>query len=159
MKHLFYVAIVAVLIACNNKTDYSKLPEQPAVQKNPVSEIQVLELMDAAGYTYIKGKHDKEDIWLAIPQAKLEVGQTVYYTGGMLMQNFESKELNRTFENIVFLEGVFSSQDAALEATKQVANPHQQSPQESGQKERPALPQLSLPDDVISIEDIYSKRQ
>lgn len=159
MKHLFFVALMTVFLACNNKTDYSKLPEQPAVQNVSATEIQVTELMDAGGYTYIKGKQSDDEVWLAIPQANLEIGQTIYFTGGMAMQNFESKELNRTFESILFLDGVFSSKEAALEANKPAANPHRQNPRETVKQERPALPVLILPEDVISIEDVYTKRQ
>ena len=34
------------------------------------------------------------------------VGENITYQGGMLMENFYSKELDRTFEKVIFLEAV-----------------------------------------------------
>ncbi len=78
---------------------------------------KVLETMNAAGYTYINLETSQGKIWVAVPQAKVEVGKEVTAMPGMVMANFESKTLGRTFETIVFSSGIGEG-DVAF-------NPHQ----------------------------------
>jgi hypothetical protein len=44
--------------------------------------------------------------WLAAPVTAVKVGDTYYYDNFMEMKDFKSKELNRTFETIYFLEEI-----------------------------------------------------
>lgn len=68
----------------------------------------VKETMDAGGYTYILVVNDTHETWVAIPPTKVTVGETVEYIHGIQLENFASKTLNRTFDNIVFSEGLES---------------------------------------------------
>ena len=44
---------------------------------------------------------------MAIPGRPIEIGATYYYDeGAMQMGKYESKSLNRTFDNIVFAQGI-----------------------------------------------------
>ena len=65
----------------------------------------VTETTRSAGYTYLQVQADGSTIWLAAPETPVEVGQTVQWNGGMLMNDFHSNSLNRTFETIYFVEG------------------------------------------------------
>lgn len=164
MKQLFFLAVMLVFIACNDNSKYSKLPGQQEKVFEPF-ELVVSEFMDAGGYTYVKGNVEGQEMWIAIPGTNMEEGAKVYYNGGMIMRNFESKQLNRTFEEILFLEEVFPSKEDALKkyeeemAASKVKNPHANSAQDTVKQERPPLPVLELPEDVISIEDIYTKQK
>lgn len=42
------------------------------------------------------------------------VGNTYYYEGGLEMINFNSKELDRTFESVLFLQGIYTSEENLL---------------------------------------------
>lgn len=66
----------------------------------------VLEVTHAAGYSYLRVERDGEDLWLAGTEIEVSEGQTVAWSGGALMQNFSSPTLNRTFERILFAEGL-----------------------------------------------------
>lgn len=70
----------------------------------------VKETMDAGGYTYILVAQDDHETWVAIPPTTVQVGETITYIHGIQLENFASKTLNRTFENIVFSEGLESAQ-------------------------------------------------
>jgi len=72
---------------------------------------KIVETMDAAGYTYVKVKTASGDVWAAVPQTKVAVGQTTSVVGNMTMENFESKTLKRKFDKIVF--GVIAAPGAA----------------------------------------------
>ncbi len=73
---------------------------------------EVLETMDATRYTYVKIRSESgEELWSAIPQSKLTVGQQVEVVESIVMKDFESPTLKRSFSTIVFgtLKGEASS--------------------------------------------------
>jgi len=67
---------------------------------------KVLETMDAAGYTYLNVETDGGSKWVAVNQTPVKVGEEVTFMDGMVMQNFFSKTLDRTFPEIVFSSGL-----------------------------------------------------
>lgn len=62
----------------------------------------VLETMDAAGYTYIRMKTPKGEIWAAVKKAVVKKGSEVTVVNAIPMDGFESKALKRKFDHIVF---------------------------------------------------------
>ncbi len=74
----------------------------------------VREIMHSGGYTYVKIEKDGKDTWVAIPKSDLSVGQTVSFAPGMVMNNFTSKTLNRSFDAIVFSGGLVGSENGAI---------------------------------------------
>lgn len=78
----------------------TQTPDETALQG------KVLETMDAGGYTYLHLDSQRGKVWVAIPETKVAVGEEVSSAPGMIMRNFTSKTLNRTFESIVFSPGL-----------------------------------------------------
>ena len=66
----------------------------------------VAESMNAAGYSFIRIDENGSSIWLAAPEIRIEVGQSIEWQGGTLMQNFTSRSLNREFDEITFVSAV-----------------------------------------------------
>jgi hypothetical protein len=62
--------------------------------------------MDSAGYTYMNVETGAGTKWIAVNQTPVSVGDEVTYMDGMVMQNFVSKTLDRTFPEIVFSGGL-----------------------------------------------------
>jgi hypothetical protein len=90
---------------------------------------KVLETMDSGGYTYMQVDIGDSQPWVAIPQSQIKVGQEVTYQPGMVMNNFASKTLNRTFDSIVFSSGLVGaghggSGNAMGAAMGGMQNPH-----------------------------------
>ena len=48
---------------------------------------------------------------MAIPNTDVEKGGTYYYNGGMMRKDFKSEQLNRIFDEIVFVEGIRTSEE------------------------------------------------
>jgi hypothetical protein len=114
-----FLALIVGLIACGNDTSETKLPEQAGTQSqmpaqtlaNPDAQPaaysgKVAETQDVSPYTYVRlvdgtGK----EIWAAVPQTQLKIGEEIALQDGIVMTNFSSKTLNRTFESIVFAAG------------------------------------------------------
>jgi len=73
-------------------------PSQPA----PALTGEVLEVKDVEIYTYLRLKTKDGETWAAVPKAPVKKGEKVSIANPMVMQNFESKTLNRKFDKIVF---------------------------------------------------------
>ncbi|MTJ79593.1 MAG: hypothetical protein F8N37_01030 [Telmatospirillum sp.] len=81
----------------------------PVGQSAPASAIHtgtVLETIPASNYVYVHVKGDAGDQWLAAPAVELKTGSTVRWPEGMLMSNYHSKTLDRTFEKVFFVSAV-----------------------------------------------------
>ncbi|HEY5973218.1 MAG TPA: DNA-binding protein [Geobacteraceae bacterium] len=66
---------------------------------------KVVQVINSGGYTYIQlKKKSGEKVWAAIPDTKIEIGSQLTLNPGMVMTNFESKTLKRTFDEIIFTD-------------------------------------------------------
>ena len=112
MKHTYCIpAVLALTLLFTGPT----LAEEKKAAASAASSVsmdgkpikgKVLETMDAAGYTYIQVDAPEGKIWVAVPQSKIEVGQEVLANPGMVMKDFESKSLKKTFDVIIFSSGL-----------------------------------------------------
>ncbi len=101
------VAIGLVLGGCQQKT---QPPVHEQVQPVEVSSNlitgKVMETMDSGGYTYVKIIAGNQTIWAAANQFEVQVGEQVSFPPEMLMENFESTSLERTFDKIYFVTNI-----------------------------------------------------
>jgi hypothetical protein len=100
MKEIFLIALVmGLLIGCQS-TESSKTADAD------YHTVIVLETINTSSYTYLRVKEGNIENWLAVPLMNAVVGETYYYDADMLVTNFKSKELDRVFETIYFLDGL-----------------------------------------------------
>jgi hypothetical protein len=85
---------------------------------------KVLEIKEVESYTYLRLKTKDDEIWAAVLKAPVTLGTDVKIENVMIMNNFESKTLKRTFKTILFgtLEGASSSVNGMTEAHQRLAN-------------------------------------
>jgi len=69
----------------------------------------VVSSMTASNYTYVELDTGEEVVWAAGPQTQLKVGESVFLAGAMLMQNFHSKSLGRSFDRLYFASSIRSA--------------------------------------------------
>ena len=67
-----------------------------------VFEGTVVDTLNGGGYTYLQIDDTKKKYWVAVEGTKVEKGTEVRFTEELRAKNFESKSLNRTFDEIVF---------------------------------------------------------
>jgi hypothetical protein len=79
----------------------------PPPASNSILSGEIVETMNAAGYTYILLDTGTEKVWAAASETSVAVGQRVSVPAGQVMTNFPSKSLNRTFDKIVFANGIY----------------------------------------------------
>ena len=63
---------------------------------------KVLETRDAAPYTYLRLKTDSGEQWAVVDKTSVAKGSTVSVETQMVVDNFESKSLGKTFPSMVF---------------------------------------------------------
>lgn len=64
---------------------------------------KIVETMQVPNYTYMLLETDGGDrVWTAVPRTRVEVGQTAEVLESIVMRDFKSRSLNRTFPTIVF---------------------------------------------------------
>ncbi len=86
---------------------------KPKAQAQAPVTGKVMQTMNGGGYSYILLKKKGGDkVWLAVPQMDVELGATLSFKPGMEMVNLQSKSLNRTFERIIFSEGLADGKGA-----------------------------------------------
>lgn len=67
---------------------------------------RVVQVLVGGGYTYVQVEVDAGPMWLAGPMSAVSEGQQVSWTGGMTMHGFTSTTLDRTFDEILFVERI-----------------------------------------------------
>lgn len=103
---LFVLIMLVVITACNSGSNENGNNNNNINNPN-LKEMVVEEVIQTTSYTYLKFQKGEKVSWGAIPKREdIEVGSTYYYEGAMEMKNFQSKELNKTFESVYFLESI-----------------------------------------------------
>ncbi len=91
--------------------------------KGPVLVGEIIETMDTGNYTYILVKTSDKNVWAAAEQFDAVVGSRVAVPKGMLVKNFESPTLNRTFDEVYFADSVEILAPGAAVESKPVVSP------------------------------------
>ena len=98
--YIIVLSIILIAVACKKEEE----PKQAVAKNSNVHQIVVEETIQVSGYTYIRAKEGDKDYWMAVTTMDVKPGETLYYEGSMEMKNFESKELKRKFDSILFVE-------------------------------------------------------
>jgi hypothetical protein len=85
---------------------------------------EVLESVNAGSYTYMRLKTKDGEVWAATMLSNYPKGMKVQLHDPMLMTNFESRALNRTFDEIVFASAVSTENSSVDSQTQQMISAH-----------------------------------
>jgi len=122
MKPIYYLFFSLALLASCNNAKVKKTENRPSVQvTTPAAAMHTVvakEVIQTSGYTYLLLTEGGKEYWAAVSRFAAEKGKTYYYQSAMEMQNFKSKELNRTFESIQFIQEL---SDQPIQEKKQAA--------------------------------------
>jgi hypothetical protein len=152
------VLFVLALTSCNQGMKSGKVSDADHPQR-----AEVLEVLNATSYTYLRVERMKHEEWIAISSSDINVGDIIYYEGGLQMNDFESKELERTFDLIYFVSYISDkpiNDDELMDQAEVEMNPH--APVMGATPQKPVLSrqdvQIDRPEGSVSIADLYSKR-
>lgn len=76
-------------------------PAAPAPSADPTFTGTVLEAMEVPEYTYMRVKTSSGEEWVAVTKTPVANGDVVTVAQNLVMENFHSKSLNRTFPKLV----------------------------------------------------------
>ena len=104
MRYYLVLIVAFLLLGCNDSKNEKKSDTNKGIAQ------EVLHVRD---YSYIRLLDGDSEKWIAAPTTPVEIGTTYYYGNTMEMKNFESKDLNRKFETIYFVERIAKSEEEA----------------------------------------------
>ena len=133
----------------------------------------VIYTKNAGNYTYIRLKEAGKKIWLATSPLQVSVGDPIEYVGGDVMTKFESKAMNKTFDEIRFVTRIRVVKNVPQpdnQAMASVAHPKAGSKEDPGESAKDApknSPVASLPKkgeikktgNEKTVEEIFSGRE
>lgn len=150
MKTFKYILISLMLIAfsaCNNNSNQTtQSPDIPGIH-----EVVVKEVLQASAYTYLNVEEGGSTYWMAVTKIMANPGDTYIYTKGMEMKNFESKDLERTFESVWFVGDLRAKSESATPGGDMPPS-HPTGKKDPEKKEIAVTPA----EDGISISDLYA---
>lgn len=152
MKRILFFAIVVFWSSCEPRQ--GKSVEDAPPNSSGMNEIVVQEVIQATSYTYVKAQENGLEVWIAIPKSEVKTGNTYYYDGAkaMEMKAFKSKDLDRTFESIYFLGGIYDTPEKSGKTPAMAPDDANHKKKESTKKEELTI---QKEEGIVSISKLY----
>lgn len=144
-KKIYFVLMLSLIIIYGCGKD-----EEPPLPEGTHS-VEVEESLDASQYTYIRVSEADIEYWIAVPKMQVENGEKLYFSKSMVMNNFQSKSLNRTFDKILFVDDISRTRPAAGNQRTSMIHPKIESMQNKDLK-------IERLKDGKTVEQIFSEK-
>ncbi|MFD1314465.1 GW dipeptide domain-containing protein [Namhaeicola litoreus] len=117
MRNIIQILVVLALLTSCKKQNQEYAPVKT---NQPVTHhVKVKEVKQTGDYTYLQVEEGNRNYWMAINSTDLKPGDDFSYSNAVLMTNFESKDLNRVFDEIYFADtGAQQDQSSNSETKK-----------------------------------------
>ena len=151
MRLLFVITIsIVLLFSCkmNNKGTVSS--SDTTITSH---HVMVKEVLQTSSYTYLFVNENDQDYWMAASKIDARVGDQLYYNDAMEMKDFKSKELDRQFDRILFVQNI-SDKPISLKTEKQKISNHKGKKPDEPKEDI----QVEPAPDGISIAELYKNR-
>lgn len=129
MRPILAVSLVVALTACDQRVPAPTPAPTRSNATAPVASASagvqgtIIETMDSGGYTYMKLKTTEGEVWAAVPQASVKVGDNVALASPVPMRGYQSPTLKRTFDEILFATLADGTGEVDLGGTSHGATP------------------------------------
>jgi hypothetical protein len=94
----------AVLILFSSSCNRGKAPAVAEDLPAGMHGVSIIEVIQTSSYTYLQVFENAEKYWIAVAAREAKPGDVIYFTDAMEMRDFHSKELDRTFPVIYFVQ-------------------------------------------------------
>jgi len=118
MKLLWAICMIVAVTFAGAAEKPAAVPPAAGVVKG-----EVLEVIDASGFTYLRLKTRNGEIWASVPKATVGKGAQITIENVIVMKDFKSKSLNRTFP-VIYLGNVAGARGSAQGAGHDMAAAH-----------------------------------
>ena len=113
---LLHLALITLLstftyaVEAGHEGKTHKKAEITTAQTHKIYYGKILEIKPAMGYKYLKVDENGTQLWVAIANAPVAIGDKIGYDKKTMMTNFKSKTLNQEFKEIFFASDVYLPQ-------------------------------------------------
>ncbi len=102
-KILWMIVAVMTFASCvKNKNGVPLQNTTPTGSK----VFEITEVVQGDTYTYLNVKENMNNRWVAVSKQDVKPGEVYYYDNALEMNNFHSKEIDRTFDVIYFVSQI-----------------------------------------------------
>lgn len=108
-KIIFLLAVFLLAAACDREAYVDGGPTTPDVELSG-NRGQVISTIRVPRYTYIEVRSNGALVWLAGPPVELLEGDIITWGDFAVMRDFKSRELDRTFAELLFVAAVQKEQ-------------------------------------------------
>lgn len=121
MKYFIITFVLTIFLFFSCKDKHKTIPSE-VINNNIENTNQVLnpessklhtvvvnEILPTANYTYLNVTEGEKVFWIAVSSTDAKIGDTYFYVGGLLKNNFESKALNKVFDELYLIGNLVSS--------------------------------------------------
>lgn len=119
------LVIIVILVAFTGCVRKNKVPTAQTLDNPSMHEVKVEEVIQTSNYTYLKVSENNADFWIAVGLQEASAGEVYYYDQALEMTNFNSKELDRVFETVYFVQGMSKEPIAAVAENPEAMKPVQ----------------------------------
>lgn len=124
----------------------------------------IKEVIQTTNYTYLRVEKQGQEEWVAVTLGDFKEGDVIYFENGLQMNNFQSKELGRTFDVIYFVQEI--STEPIVHQQQKAAPGGMKGNQPGGMMgttpQKPVLNKLDIkieqPSGGVSIAEIYANK-
>ncbi|SHF66545.1 hypothetical protein SAMN05444274_107107 [Mariniphaga anaerophila] len=103
MRFFLALGMIVIFASCvRNKSGQTTQTATVGSQK----VFEVSEVIQANSYTYLKVKENQGERWVAVTKQDINPGDVFYYDEALQMNNFHSKDLDRTFDVVYFVNQI-----------------------------------------------------
>jgi hypothetical protein len=119
------VIVVALVLRLTRKEE-TAIGDLSPINATMMHNTVIKEVIQATSYTYLRVKEGKEELWIATVKEDAKVGDKFSFGDALEMTNFTSKELDRTFPVIYFVNddgGMGGAPEADMAAPTSMGKP------------------------------------
>ena len=103
MKVLYLVLFTLLIVAACSEEKNENLNDLDAIKSQP-HIAKVVDKIEVKDYNYLQVSENKKEYWIAVPTMPIDVGETVYFSKYTVMSDFKSNTINRSFDEILFVD-------------------------------------------------------
>ncbi len=151
---VFAILFLTLALGACQKSSKEIEGEEVQLEQPAGYEGVVVTTMNAASYTYVEVESNGKKHWAAVPQTEVKVGDEVTIPPGSMMYNFESKSLNKTFDEILFAGGIVVGRDSGG-AGNTGGSPGVVTPKTSNVPEKGSIKKAAK---GYTVEELYTKK-
>lgn len=158
MRNLFLLFFsLVILSSCNSEANKVSYAVDPANRS-----VEVTEVIQANAYSYLNVTEGSQQFWIAVPTMDAKKDDELHFTQSMEMADFYSRDLDRTFELVLFVDNVSTLPIPA--ATPALGNMQQPQQQEATPHEgRPITDKKEIivvaKDDAIQLAELFENAE